>query len=572
MNDEIKLFFRRFFPYFKDYKLQFALSIIGMIAAAGGTALSAYIIKPVLDEIFIDKNEQLLYILPFALVFIYAFKSIGKYLQVYYASYIGLDIIKRLRDKMLGKILSFEMNFFHSYQSGELISRTINDVERVKDVVSNIVPNLLRESLTIVFLLSYIFYLNPKMAFLSIIFLPVTLKPLSILAKKMKKLSLSLQEKISSLTSRLSEIFNNIEMIKANSVEAYEELIFTQENEKINKISRKTVRTSELVSPLMETIGGVAAGLIVFFGGREVIDGNMSVGSFFSFLTALFMLYTPIKKVSKLYNQLQDAVAASERIFFILDRKSTIKDGSKRLDTDITDITFEHVSLKYEDKAALNNINFSVKKGEKIALVGNSGGGKSSIVNLLLRFYDTNEGKILFNDTNIQECTLKSLRESISIVTQRVYIMKDTIAKNVAYGLEVDEQKVIECLKQANAWDFIQELALGIDTDINEFGTNLSGGQRQRIAIARAIYRDPKVLIFDEATSALDTKSEKKITQALENISKDKITFIIAHRLNTIESADKIIVLKEGKIECIGTNSELLKNCEEFKHLHGLQK
>ena len=571
MNDEIKLFFRRFFPYFKDYKLQFALSIIGMIAAAGGTALSAYIIKPVLDEIFIDKNEQLLYILPFALVFIYTFKSIGKYLQVYYASYIGLDIIKRLRDKMLGKILSFEMNFFHSYQSGELISRTINDVERVKNVVSNIVPNLLRESLTIVFLLSYIFYLNPKMAFLSIIFLPVTLKPLSILAKKMKKLSLSLQEMISSLTSRLSEIFNNIEMIKANSVEAYEELIFTQENEKINKISRKTVRTSELVSPLMETIGGVAAGLIVFFGGREVIDGNMSVGSFFSFLTALFMLYTPIKKVSKLYNQLQDAVAASERIFFILDRKSTIKDGSKRLDTDITDITFEHVSLKYEDKSALNNINFSVKKGEKIALVGNSGGGKSSIVNLLLRFYDTNEGKILFNDTNIQECTLKSLRESISIVTQRVYIMKDTIAKNVAYGLEVDEQKVIECLKQANAWDFIQELSLGIDTDINEFGTNLSGGQRQRIAIARAIYRDPKVLIFDEATSALDTKSEKKITEALENISKDKITFIIAHRLNTIESADKIIVLKEGKIECIGTNSELLKNCEEFKHLHGLQ-
>ncbi len=572
MNEDIKLFFKRFLPYFKDYKLQFAISIMGMIAAAGGTALSAYIIKPVLDKIFIEKNEQLLYILPFALVFIYTFKSVGKYLQIYYASYIGLDIVKRIRDKMLNKILSFEMDFFHKYQSGELISRSINDVERIKLVVSNIIPHMLRESLTVIFLLGYVFYLNPKMAFISIIFLPLAMKPLSILAKKMKKLSLSLQERISNLTARLSEIFNNIEMIKANAVEPYEELLFKTENEKINKISRKAVRTSELVSPMMETIGGIAAGLIVFFGGREVIDGNMSVGSFFSFLTALFMLYTPIKKVSKLYNQLQDAVAASERIFFILDRTSQIKDGSKILNKDITDIKFDHVSLAYEDKEALNDINFSVKKGEKIALVGNSGGGKSSIVNLLLRFYDTSKGKILFNDTNIQECTLKSLRESISIVTQRVYIMKDTIAKNVAYGLEVDEEKVIQCLKQANAWDFIQEMEFGIETDINEFGTNLSGGQRQRIAIARAIYRDPKVLIFDEATSALDSKSEKKITEALENISKDKITFIIAHRLNTIENADKIIVLKEGKIECIGTNSELLETCEEFKHLHGLQK
>jgi subfamily B ATP-binding cassette protein MsbA len=431
---------------------------------------------------------------------------------------------------------------------------------------------MLRESLTIVFLLGYIFYLNPKMAFLSIIFLPIVLKPLSILAKKMKTISLTLQESLSNLTARLSEIFNNIEMIKANSVEVYEENNFKEENQKINKISRKAVRTTELVSPLMETIGGVAAGLIVYFGGREVIDGSMSVGSFFSFLTALFMLYTPIKKVSKLYNQLQDAVAASERIFFILDRKSTIKDGTKEIDTDIQKVEFKDVVLSYEDKLALKNISFVAKKGEKIALVGNSGGGKSSIVNLLLRFYDTNKGEILFNNTEIKKLSLKSLRESISIVTQRVYIMNDTIAKNVAYGLEVDKQKVIKCLKQANAWDFIEELEDDIETNINEFGTNLSGGQRQRIAIARAIYREPKILIFDEATSALDTKSEKKITEALENISKNKITFIIAHRLNTIKHADKIIVLKEGQIECVGTDNDLKKRCKEYQYLLGEQQ
>jgi subfamily B ATP-binding cassette protein MsbA len=284
------------------------------------------------------------------------------------------------------------------------------------------------------------------------------------------------------------------------------------------------------------------------------------------------MLYTPIKSVSKLYNQLQDAVAASERIFFILNRETDIKDGKQTINEEIKNINFEDVSLKYDNKDALHNISFEAKKGEKIALVGNSGGGKSSIVNLLLRFYDTSDGKVLFNNTEIKKLTLQSLRENISIVTQRVYIMNDSVAKNVAYGLEINKEKVIKCLKQANAWDFIEELEDGVETIINESGTNLSGGQRQRIAIARAIYRDPQVLIFDEATSALDTKSEKKITEALENISKDKITFIIAHRLNTIKHADKIIVLKEGKIECIGTNSELLKTCEEFKHLHGLQK
>ncbi len=572
LKQDLKLFFKRFLPYFKDYKLQFVISIAGMIMAAVGTTLSAYMIKPVLDKIFIEKNEQLLYILPFALVLIYAMKSIGKYLQIYYASYIGLDIVRRLRDQMLEKILSFEIDFFHKLRSGELISRTVNDIERIKSVVSNIIPHMLRETLTIVFLLGYIFYLNPKMALISIIFLPLAFKPLSILAKKMKFLSLSLQEKLSDLTSRLSEIFNNIEMIKANSVENYEITIFKEENQKINKISRKAVRTSELVSPMMEILGGFAAALIIFYGGREVINGNMSIGSFFSFLTALFMLYTPIKSVSKLYNQLQDAVAASERIFFILNRTSNIQDGTKEIDQNITNIKFKNISLKYDDKKALNNISLQAKKGEKIALVGNSGGGKSSIVNLLLRFYDVSDGEILFNGTNINEFSLKSLRETISIVTQRVYIMNDTIAKNVAYGLNIDEEKVMKSLKQANAWEFIQDLEQGIYTNINEFGTNLSGGQRQRIAIARAIYRDPQILIFDEATSALDTKSEKKITDALENISKDKITFIIAHRLNTIENADKIIVLKEGKIVCQGTNSELLKTCDEFKHLHGLRK
>jgi len=542
-----------------------------MIMAAAGTALTAYMIKPVLDRIFIEKNEHLLYILPFGLVFVYGLKSLGTYLQAYYSAYIGQDIVRRIRDRLVSNILSFEMNFFHQMRSGELISRTVNDVERVRNVVS-MIPVMIREILTIIFLIGYIIYLNPKMAFISLVFLPLAAKPLSILAKKMKRLSTSSQEMLSNLTARLSEIFNNIEMIKANSVEDFESRRFAKENEAIFKVNMKAVRTTELVSPIMEILGALAAAAVIMLGGTEVINGNLSVGSFFSFLTALFMLYTPIKRVSRLFNQIQDAIAANERIQQLLARKTEIKDGTETFDEEIKEVSFHDVDLHYDGKQALHDINFTVKKGTKIALVGNSGGGKSSIVNLLLRFYDPSKGEVCFNGKDIRQFQLKSLRKHISIVTQRVYILNDTVVANVAYGEEIDEAKVIRALKDANAYEFIETLPEGIHTKINEFGTNFSGGQRQRIAIARAIYRDPQIFIFDEATSALDSKSEQKITEAINRIAKEKITFIIAHRMNSIVHSDEIFVLKEGKIICKGKNSELLKHCSEFKLLKGLQR
>ena len=564
---------RKFFPYFKEYKRRLALSIFGMVMAAAGTTLSAYLIKPVLDRIFIEKNETMLYLLPLAVVIVYTIKGVGAYIQVYYTAYIGQDIVRRLRDQMIQKILSFEMAFFHTYRSGELISRTINDIERVRMVVSNMIPVMFREIFTILALLGYIFYLNPKMAILSLIFIPLAAKPLGILAKKMKRLSTQSQERLSDLTARLSEIFNNVELIKAAAVEDFESRRFQEENRHIFDVNLKAVKANALVSPIMEILGSLAAGLVIMYGGMEVIAGNMSVGSFFSFLTALFMLYTPIKRVSNIYNKLQDAVAANERIHTLLERKPKIVSHSDRpVPEKIQEVRFKDVTLKYGDKLALKNINFRAKKGEKIALVGSSGGGKSSIVNLLLRFYDPTSGEILIDKTDIKSFDLLSLRKAVSIVTQRVYIFNDTIAANVAYGLPINEAKVIEALKTANAWEFVTQMEGGIQARINEFGTNLSGGQRQRIAIARAIYRDPQIFIFDEATSALDNESEKAITDALDKISKDKIMFIIAHRLGTIAYADKIIVLKEGMIVCKGKKSELLKHCDDFKQLNGLQK
>ncbi len=565
----LKIILQRFSPYFKDYIKEFSIAIVGMIFAAGGSAATAYLIKPVMDKIFIEKNEQLLYILPFAVVLVYFLKGAGKFIQIYYTAYIGQDIVRRIRNRMLENILSLDLSFFHKFRSGELISRSINDIERIRAVVSSMIPEMAREALTIIALIGYVIYLSPKLSFFALIILPLALWPLSKLAKKMKKISHKSQEKISDLTSRLSEIFNNIEIIKANAAEKFEIDKFKHDNEKYFYYNLKAIKTNELVSPLMETLGAVAVAAVIIVGGREVISDQMSVGSFFSFTAALFMLYTPIKRISSLYNKMQDAVAASERIFYIIDQIPNIKSGNKKIDK-INEIAFDNVSLKYEDKEALKNINFSVKKGESVALIGESGGGKSSIVNLILRFYDPSSGKITLNGIDLKEFDLKSLREKISVVTQRIYIFNDTIAANVAYGDKIDKERVKKALIEASAWDFVKNMPQGMDTKINEFGTNLSGGQRQRIAIARAIYKDPEILILDEATSALDRESEQNITKALENFRKDRITFIIAHRFSTIKTCDKIFFLKKGEIICKGSEETLHQNCPEYRKLKTL--
>jgi len=564
----LKIVLKRLLPYLKDYKFQLFIAILGMIATAIGSSASAYLVKPVLDEIFINKDKEMLKILPFLVILFYFLKSAGRFVQTYYTEYIGQDIIRRLRDSMLNSLFLMDMEYFIKQRSGELISRITNDINRLKNVVANMVPEFLRETLTIVALVGVVIYQSPKLALYFLVIMPLALYPLSILAKKMKKISKRSQEKISDITSHLSEIFNNIEIIKSNVGEKKELNRFKEHNKHFFNITMKSVKINELVSPLMEILGAIVIALVIIVGGNEVIEGKMSVGSFFSFMTALFMLYTPLKKVSSIYNKLQDAIAASERIFEIIDLNPTIKVSDKKFNEEIKDIRFENVTLYYDNKKALDNLSFSVKKGETIAFVGDSGGGKSSIVNLLVRFYDPTSGKVLFNNKDIKEFDVKSIRKKIALVTQRVYIFRDTVAQNVAYGEEFDEKRVIEALKLANAFEFVIQMEKGIYSNLDEFGANLSGGQRQRIALARAIYKNPEVLILDEATSALDTKSEQKIQDALKNITKDKITFIIAHRLATIKNAKKIIVMSKGKKVCEGSEEELLKSCKEYQKLY----
>jgi subfamily B ATP-binding cassette protein MsbA len=451
--------------------------------------------------------------------------------------------------------------------TGEILSRITNDIGRIQNVVTTMIPNLIREALTIVALVGYVIYQSPKLAFYFLIIMPLALYPLSRLAKKMKKYSKLSQESTSTMTARLGEIFSNIEVIKSNSTQKLESTKFEKENQSVFVYLLKQVKINALTSPIMEILGSIAIGVVIYIGSTEIIEGRMSSGAFVSFAAALFMLYTPIKRISKLYNQAQDAVVANERMFELLDSQPTIVSGDKELLENIETIILNNISLNYGETPALKNISLEVTKGQSIALVGDSGAGKSSLVNLLVRFYNPSAGVIEINGTDYKTFTLESLHQKIAYVTQRIYIFNDSIAANVAYGEVMNEKKVIQALQKAYAMEFIDKLDNGIHTKLSESGDNLSGGQRQRIALARALYKEPDILILDEATSALDNKSEALIQEALEQVKSEMITFTVAHRLSTIENADMILVFENGEIICRGSHSMLLEKCETYRKL-----
>lgn len=543
--------------------------LIGILLTVTATAGTAHIMQPLMDNMFIKKEENMLYIIPALLVGIYVIKSIGRYLQSVYNTYIGMHIVSRLRENLLEKIVHMDMQFLYTNRSGELISRITNDIARIQYFVSTMMPELIRESLTVVALIGYVIYLNATLAFWALFVMPVIILPLIKITRRLKRLSHRSQEKNADLMTRLTEVFNNSEIIKANATENYEVTRFRDENDHFFKLNMKTTYTSELVSPLMEIIAAIGLAAVIFVGGQQVYSGAMSVGEFTAFLTAVGLVFQPLRRVSAIYSRIQDAQAASERVFHIFDIENEIKDGTLFLDTPVKTIEFADVSLKFGDKLALHDINLTINAGQTVALVGQSGGGKSSLVNLLLRFYDPSVGNVILNNHNLKAYTQNSLRHQIAAVSQRVYILQDTLAANVAYGSDLDEERVKEALQKADALEFASALPEGIYTVMQEFGANLSGGQRQRIAIARAIYKHASLLILDEATSALDNESEKRIQEALKAYAQDKITLIIAHRLSTIEHADTILYFEEGRIIARGTHQELLETSENYRRLAG---
>ncbi|MFW6308002.1 MAG: ABC transporter ATP-binding protein, partial [Campylobacterales bacterium] len=562
----LREFYRQFFPYIKEYKLYFSIAIIASLIVAGASAASAYLVKPVLDDIFIKKDVEMLKILPLFIILAYSLKGGGIFVQTYYMNFIGQDIVRRVRDRFLAHILTLELDFFNRFRSGELISRSTNDIDKIRAAVSNHLADIIREGFTVFGLIFVVIYQSPSLAFYGLIVLPLSIYPILYFAKKVKKLSHKIQEKNSDITSKLSEIFNNVEIIKTSGGEKLECQHFSRQNSDYLNLSMKAVKYKEMISPFMETLGSIAVAAVIVIGGIEVIEERMSVGAFFSFMAALFMLYTPFKRLSNVYSKLQEATAAAERIFQLLHRPSTLVEGSIHKDS-LSYIELRDVSLSYGNKEALKNINLFAKRGECIALVGNSGAGKSSLINLMLRLYDTSSGEVILEGNDIRDYKFDYLRENISVVTQRIFIFNDTIASNVAYGQDIDEEKVVDALKKARAYEFVEEYEGGIYHILDEFGANLSGGQRQRIAIARAIYKNPALLILDEATSALDNSTEAAIKEMLREFTKNRITFVIAHRLSSIEIANKIVVMKNGKIVCMDRREIVESECREYQSI-----
>lgn len=566
---------RRIIPILKPYRKRMIVAIAGMIIYSLFNTAQAYMVKPLVDEIFINKDEYLLNLLPLALIALFCTKGIFYFIYSYVLEWVGQRVIYDLRDRIYNHIHSLSMDFFQKNSTGSLSSRIINDVALLQGAVSHALIRVLRDCLTVVGLLGVIFYMDWRLATLSIIFLPLAFTPIVYFGRKFRRVSTKYQETIGETSGVLYETISGARIVKAFCMERYERQRFGKKIDAIFDILMLDTKYRSISHPLMEMIGGLAIALILWFGGYQVLQGVSTPGRFMSFLTALIMLYEPIKGVSKINSTIQNGMAAANRIFTLLDMKSDIVEKEDAIDLPPfeKEIMFEDVSFRYSgEEPVLHNINLRVQRGEVLAVVGPSGSGKTTLANLIPRFYDVEQGVLKVDGQDIREVTLKSLRRQIAIVTQQTILFNDTVFSNIAYGREgCTKAEVYEAARAAYAIDFIKELPKGFDTVIGESGTRLSGGQRQRISIARAILKDSPLLVLDEATSSLDTESERQVQRALENLMQHRTTIVIAHRLSTIKNADRIIVMKEGRIVEEGTHEELLAMHGEYELLHNMQ-
>jgi subfamily B ATP-binding cassette protein MsbA len=565
---------RNLIAMIKDNKLRLFSAMFLMIIVAATTSATAFLIKPVLDDIFFKKDMHMLKIIPLVVLGIYFLRAVSTVGQSYLMTYVGEEIIRRLRNLLYDRIMDLPLTFFQKEKTGVLISRITNDVNIVKAMVSTAVTGALRDCFTIIGLTGVIFYRDWQLASFAFFVLPLALIPFVKYGRKVRKVSTGSQETMAHISSFLHETFAGNKIVKAFCMESHEKSKFFVMTAYLFKLQIKAAVARQMSSAVMEFLAGMGIAFIIWYGGYRVISGGSTPGTFFSFMAAVLMLYDPARKLSEFNNALQEGLAASDRIFDIIEVRSDIIecDQPVELPKNTHDIAFNNVSFRYDRKMVLNNIQLHVKKGEILGIVGMSGGGKSSLVNLLPRFFDITQGEILIDGIDIRKASIKSLRNQIAIVTQDPILFNDTIRNNIAYGnYDASEEEIISAAKSAYAYDFIQNFPQQFETRIGELGGLLSGGEKQRLCIARALIKNAPILILDEATSALDTESENFVQKALENLMKGRTTFMIAHRLSTIRSVDRIIVLVNGEIMETGRHKELLAKKGEYYKLHEMQ-
>lgn len=569
--------YRRLLRFVRPYWGTLLIAIIFSLFVSLLSAAYAWLVKPVMDDIFIKNDWGMLKMMTITVVVISLFKNIFTYLYSYLMRHIGAKVVTDLREGLYKHLILLPLGFFTKNPSGSLISRITNDIGLLQGVIANSVKDLFVEGFTMIALIGVAFYRKWDLAFITIFILPFIIYIIAKIGQKVKKTSGSLQDRMADLTTTLSETFTGIKVVKAFGMEDFESRRFGEKNRKYLGMYMKITKVSEMLSPVMDFIGvGIGVAFVIWYGGSQVIRGTTSAGTFFSFTAAVLMLYNPIRRLGQVNISIQQAIGASERVFHIFDTRSEVfeKEGLKELPPIKKEIEFSNVSFHYGDRKrnALSGINLKVTAGKVIALIGVSGVGKTTLVNLIPRFYDPTAGKILIDGIDIREVTLASLREKIGIVSQETILFNDTVRNNIAYGrTDAGDDAIVNVAKAAYAHDFIIEMPRGYNTVIGEKGVRLSGGQKQSIAIARALLKNPPILILDEATSSLDTASEKMVQEALKNLMKDRTTFVIAHRLSTIQRADRIVVIDKGRVVEMGNHNELLSKGGLYKRLYSLQ-
>ncbi len=568
--------YRRLLGFLTPYKGRLSIAIVCMIILAACTAAMAWLLKPVLDEALSGKSGHLIYVIPLLVIGLYLVKGVAYFGQAYSMGYIGQKVIFDLRNLLYQRLTAQSLSFFAHRKTGELLARLSYDVTLVQSAVSTAVTALMRDAISIVFLVGVVFVQDWLLALITMLVFPAVIYPIARFGRKMRHATLDGQAAMGDLTSLLEETVGGIRVVKAFGMEDYEQGRFRKLTGDFFSHQLKVFRVNALSFPIMELLAGFGIAGVLLYGGMRVASGETTAGTLVSFLAAVIMLYEPVKRLSRANNDIQQGLAASERIFELLDVPIEVEDHAQArvLPPFSNVIRFEQLGLTYSgtDRAVLNDITFSVAAGEVVALVGRSGAGKTSLVNLVPRFMDATAGRLTIDGMDVRELTQSSLRSQIALVTQEIILFNDTVLNNIAYGHSTLDQAQVEAVaRAANAHEFIEKLPQGYDTLIGERGVILSGGQRQRLSMARALLKDAPILILDEATSALDSESERLVQHAIDHLMQGRTVIVIAHRLSTIRHADRIVVLDDGRIVQMGRHDELLEQGGLYAELYHLQ-